>query len=110
MPAHADRIIASTDGGDGWRGGVVIMIADDGINTMFDFRGIYEWKAQAGEPGLWPPPALEGSDGPAQHEEGRARIRTAGKVARLRALRRLSATPGPQMTAGFYDQRHQARR
>jgi GTPase len=39
------------DGGDGGRGGDVIMTADDGINTLIDFRGTYEWKAQVGEPG-----------------------------------------------------------
>lgn len=39
------------DGGDGGRGGDVILAADDGINTLIDFRGIYEWKAEDGEPG-----------------------------------------------------------
>jgi GTPase len=39
------------DGGDGGRGGDVILLADDGINTLIDFRGIYEWKAGDGGPG-----------------------------------------------------------
>ncbi len=39
------------DGGDGGRGGDVILAADDGINTLIDFRGVYEWKAEDGEPG-----------------------------------------------------------
>ncbi len=39
------------DGGDGGRGGDVILAADEGLNTLIDFRGIYEWKAQPGEPG-----------------------------------------------------------
>ncbi|MFK7883087.1 MAG: GTPase ObgE [Phycisphaerales bacterium] len=39
------------DGGDGGRGGDVILASDDGINTLIDFRGIYEWKAENGEPG-----------------------------------------------------------
>lgn len=39
------------DGGDGGRGGDIILRADDGINTLIDFRGIYEWKAPDGEAG-----------------------------------------------------------
>lgn len=39
------------DGGDGGRGGDIILAADEGLNTLIDFRGIYEWKAQPGEPG-----------------------------------------------------------
>lgn len=36
------------DGGNGGRGGDVILAADDGINTLIDFRGTYEWKADDG--------------------------------------------------------------
>jgi len=39
------------DGGDGGRGGDVILLAEDGINTLIDFRGVYEWKAGDGDPG-----------------------------------------------------------
>jgi len=39
------------DGGNGGRGGDVILAADEGLNTLIDFRGIYDWKAQPGEPG-----------------------------------------------------------
>jgi GTP-binding protein len=39
------------DGGDGGKGGDVILAADEGRNTLIDFRGIYEWKAPDGEPG-----------------------------------------------------------
>lgn len=39
------------DGGDGGKGGDVILAADEGLNTLVDFRGIYEWTAEDGEPG-----------------------------------------------------------
>ncbi len=39
------------DGGDGGRGGDIILKVDEGINTLIDFRGIYEWKAKPGEMG-----------------------------------------------------------
>lgn len=39
------------DGGDGGRGGSVIFAAEDGMNTLFDFRGNPEWKAKDGGPG-----------------------------------------------------------
>lgn len=38
-------------GGDGGRGGDVVFHTDDGINTLFDFRGRPDWKAQGGERG-----------------------------------------------------------
>jgi GTP-binding protein len=38
-------------GGDGGRGGDVIMLADENINTLFDFSGQHHWSAQNGEPG-----------------------------------------------------------
>lgn len=39
------------NGGDGGRGGDVILRVDEGLNTLVDFRGIYEWKAADGEGG-----------------------------------------------------------
>ncbi len=39
------------DGGDGGKGGDVILAADEGLNTLIDFRGVYEWKADPGGPG-----------------------------------------------------------
>lgn len=39
------------NGGDGGRGGDVILRVDEGLNTLVDFRGIYEWKALDGDPG-----------------------------------------------------------
>lgn len=39
------------DGGDGGKGGDVILAAEEGLNTLVDFRGIYEWTAEDGEPG-----------------------------------------------------------
>ncbi|MBX3357203.1 MAG: GTPase ObgE [Phycisphaeraceae bacterium] len=38
-------------GGDGGRGGDVVFVADENINTLLDFRGRPEWVAQPGEPG-----------------------------------------------------------
>lgn len=39
------------DGGDGGKGGDVVLVADEGLNTLIDFRGVYDWKAEPGEPG-----------------------------------------------------------
>ncbi|VAX41803.1 GTP-binding protein Obg [hydrothermal vent metagenome] len=39
------------DGGDGGDGGSVILVADEGLNTLYDFRGTHHWHAQHGDPG-----------------------------------------------------------
>ncbi len=39
------------DGGDGGDGGSVIMVADDNLNTMVDYRFQKNYRAQNGEPG-----------------------------------------------------------
>ncbi len=39
------------DGGDGGSGGSVYFIADEGVNTLIDFRGKKVFKAEDGEPG-----------------------------------------------------------
>lgn len=39
------------DGGDGGRGGDVIIEVDEGLNTLIDFRNVRKYKAQDGEPG-----------------------------------------------------------
>ncbi len=39
------------DGGNGGKGGDVILLADDNVNTLLDFRGVHDLGAQNGEPG-----------------------------------------------------------
>lgn len=39
------------DGGDGGRGGDVIFVVDEGLNTLVDFRNCRKFKAGDGEPG-----------------------------------------------------------
>jgi len=39
------------DGGNGGKGGDIILAVDEGLNTLIDFRGIYEWKAKPGDMG-----------------------------------------------------------
>lgn len=39
------------DGGDGGRGGDVVFIADENVNTLMDFRGKHHWNAEDGEDG-----------------------------------------------------------
>lgn len=39
------------DGGDGGKGGDIVFYADPGLNTLYDFRGLRDWKAKDGENG-----------------------------------------------------------
>lgn len=39
------------DGGDGGAGGSVLLVAEEGLKTLYDFRGNRHWEAQPGEPG-----------------------------------------------------------
>jgi len=50
---HREKYVASggPDGGDGGRGGNVVFIADDGANTLSDFRYKRKYAAENGAPG-----------------------------------------------------------
>jgi GTP-binding protein len=50
------------DGGDGGHGGDVILVADEGLNTLIDFRGRPDWEAKPGESGG--SKQCSGKDGP----------------------------------------------
>lgn len=39
------------DGGNGGDGGSVIIVADESVNTLYNFRGQHHWAAENGEPG-----------------------------------------------------------
>jgi len=39
------------DGGDGGKGGDLVFLADPGVNTLLDFRGVRLWRAENGEAG-----------------------------------------------------------
>ncbi|MCC7388686.1 MAG: GTPase ObgE [Phycisphaerales bacterium] len=39
------------DGGDGGDGGSIVLVADEGLNTLYDFRGTHHWHAEHGESG-----------------------------------------------------------
>jgi GTP-binding protein len=39
------------NGGDGGRGGDIVLAADEGLNTLIDFKGVTFWKAENGESG-----------------------------------------------------------
>ena len=39
------------DGGDGGRGGSVVLVASRGVDTLLDFAGRHHWRAEPGKPG-----------------------------------------------------------
>src|SRR4051812_50185688 len=39
------------NGGDGGKGGDVVIVADEGMSTLYDFRHQLKWNAPSGEPG-----------------------------------------------------------
>ncbi len=39
------------DGGDGGNGGSVVLVADNNVNTLYEYRGHHHWHAKPGEPG-----------------------------------------------------------
>lgn len=47
--AHVPR--GGPDGGDGGRGGNVVMVADANVDTLLDFKGRHHWVADSGRPG-----------------------------------------------------------
>ena len=44
--------LGGPDGGDGGRGGSVVFVAEEGLNTLLDFSYRREYKAQPGSPGM----------------------------------------------------------
>ena len=50
---HREKYVASggPDGGDGGRGGSVVFVADDGVNTLSDFRYRRKYIAENGQNG-----------------------------------------------------------
>jgi GTP-binding protein len=50
---HREKYVAAggPDGGDGGQGGNVVFVADDGINTLADFRYRRKFFAENGQPG-----------------------------------------------------------
>ena len=50
---HREKFVAAggPDGGDGGRGGTVVFVADDGVNTLSDFRYQRKFAAERGENG-----------------------------------------------------------
>ena len=50
---HREKFVAAggPDGGDGGRGGNVVFVADDGVNTLSDFRYQRKFAAERGENG-----------------------------------------------------------
>ena len=66
---HREKYVASggPDGGDGGRGGSVVFVADDGINTLSDFRYKRKYVAENAGPTAArespPPILLSGSPG-----------------------------------------------
>lgn len=39
------------DGGNGGNGGSVILVADENVGTLLDYRGKHDWRARGGRPG-----------------------------------------------------------
>lgn len=50
---HREKFVSKggPNGGNGGSGGDVIFRAEEGLNTLIDFRGVRHWNADSGEPG-----------------------------------------------------------
>ena len=64
---HREKYVAAggPDGGDGGRGGNVVVTVDDHMSTLMDFRYKRKYVAGNGAPGRRQPPHRQGRGGPA---------------------------------------------
>ena len=64
---HREKYVAAggPDGGDGGRGGNVVVTVDDHMSTLMDFRYKRKYVAGNGAPGGRQPPHRQGRGGPA---------------------------------------------
>lgn len=53
--------LGGPDGGDGGKGGDIVFVGDEGLNTLHHFRGLKTFRAQAGENGAGS--NMQGADG-----------------------------------------------
>ena len=73
------------DGGDGGKGGDVVFVVDEGLNTLTDFRHVRKYAAQHGEDGK--KKRMAGKSGVRTLRSKYLRARSSGRQIRARSLR-----------------------